>query len=109
MAALDDRLAQGDLGMFLNDLLKLDDRTKLMVIDWIIDTLPEELGEELTDGLAVAFERAEENRPNGFLPIYPAGGPHPVWAVWRTVRDKAIVEALENAKRFRKMFGGKND
>ena len=49
--------------MFLNDLLELDDRTKLMVIDWIIDTMPDELGDELTDGLAVAFERAEENRP----------------------------------------------
>jgi len=90
--------------MFLDDLLNLDDRHKLMVIDWIADTLPEELSEELAKGLAVAFERAEESRPSAFLPIYPAGGPHAVWASWRAVRDRVIVEALENMKRFHKMW-----
>lgn len=65
---------------------RLDDREKLMLIDWLTDQLPDDLADELAEGLAVAFERAEEGFQLG--PIYPARNIKPgVWANWRAIRN----------------------
>lgn len=69
---------------------RLDDRERLMLIDWLADQLPDHLADELVPGLAVAFERAEEEFPSG--PIYPAGAIKPAaWSNWRAIRDTYLA------------------
>lgn len=68
----------------------LDDREKLMLVDFITDQLPDHLADELAPGLAAAFERAEEGFQLG--PIYPAGNVKPAaWSNWRTIRDTHLA------------------
>ena len=71
---------------------RLDDRERLMLIDWLTDQLPDHLADELVPGLAVAFERAEEEFPSG--PIFPAGAgalQPAAWSNWRTIRDTYLA------------------
>lgn len=73
-------------------LARMDTRTKLMLIDQIADTLDDDLGDELTEGLAVAFERAEEGFGGVFTPLYPYGAVKPgAWQEWRFERDRALA------------------
>lgn len=68
-------------------LRHMNDRDKLMLIDWIADQLDDELGDELAEGLAVAFERAEEGVSGIWSPLYPATGN---WKEWRLERDRSL-------------------
>jgi hypothetical protein len=76
---------------FPEAVANMDDRTKLMLIDWIADQLSNDMGEELAEGLAVAFERAEEGFSGVFTPLYPAGAVQPAtWREWRLERDRVL-------------------
>lgn len=73
----------------------LDDRDKLMLIDFIADSLSDDLGCELHDGLTVAFEIAEQGFSGVFTPLYPAGARDPkYWDVWRLERDRRLGAAF---------------
>lgn len=86
--------------MNLKTLAKLDDRTKLLLIDFLTDSLSDELAEEIHDGLAVAFERDEEARNPAFTLAYPVKRDRAAWQAFRASRDVAITSAIENADRF---------
>jgi hypothetical protein len=82
----------------LTQLAALDDNAKLMLIDWLADSLHDDLGDELAEGLSVAFERVEDGRSAAFAPIYPAGATTPQkWDAWRAARDSSLVAHLLNA------------
>ena len=75
----------------LETIALMDTRTKLMLIDQIADTLGDDIADELSEGLAAAFERAELGFSGVHTPIYPAGSLRlGVWTEWRSERDRAI-------------------
>ena len=77
---------------FASAIGRMNDRDKLLLIDWISDQLSDDLGEELADGLAVAFERAEEGYAGIFTPIYPAGNVSlAAWSNYRAERDALLA------------------
>lgn len=78
---------------FTNSLSHLTDRDRLMLIDAIADTFRDEaLTDELAEGLAAAFERAEVGTGGVFVPHYPYGAVRPgTWAEWRTARNQLLA------------------
>lgn len=70
---------------------KMDDREKLMLIDWLTDQLADEVTDELAEGLAAAFERAEIGYRGVFTPFYPGCAVNPAtWSNWRVQRDAML-------------------
>lgn len=76
-------------------LAGMNDREKLMLIDMIADSLSNDLGCELHDGLTVAFEVAEQGFNGTWTPLYPAGvSSLNAWADWRKGRDAVLARKV---------------
>lgn len=76
-------------------LAAMDDREKLLLIDFIADSMTDEgISNEID--LSTAFDRAEETRNPYFFPFYPS---HTVdrkeWAYFREERDSRLAYVLK--------------
>ena len=71
---------------------QMNDREKLMLVDWLTDQLSEHISDELAEGLACAFERAELGYSGTFTKRYPSpNAPVSVWQDWRLHRDSLLA------------------